>query len=53
MAGHHEHQAGTVGGCQECGQLAYEPSWYASLLAFSQDGRSRIVPDAGAQVAVA
>ena len=36
MSGHHEHQAGTVSGCWHCTKVAYEPSWYASLLAFSQ-----------------
>ena len=36
MSEHHEHQAGTVSGCWHCTKVAYEPSWYASLLAFSQ-----------------
>jgi len=33
---HREHQAGTVSGCWHCTKVAYEPSWYASLLTFSQ-----------------
>jgi hypothetical protein len=36
MSTHHEHKAGTVSGCWHCTKVAYEPSWYASLLAFSQ-----------------
>jgi hypothetical protein len=36
MSEHHEHQAGTMDGCWHCTKVAYEPSWYASLLAFSQ-----------------
>jgi hypothetical protein len=36
MSEHREHQAGTVSGCWHCTKVAYEPSWYASLLAFSQ-----------------
>ncbi len=31
--GHETHRAGTTQGCKECTQLAYEPSWYATLLA--------------------
>ena len=33
---HEEHSAGTVSGCWHCTKIAYEPSWYASLLTFSQ-----------------
>jgi hypothetical protein len=33
-----DHQAGTQSGCRHCTKVAYEPSWYASLLAFSQHG---------------
>ena len=33
--GHQTHRAGTVPGCDECAQLAYEPSWYAALLSFA------------------
>ena len=36
MSNHREHEAGTVSGCWRCARIAYEPSWYASLLAFSQ-----------------
>ena len=36
MSEHQEHQAGTVSGCWPCTKVAYEPGWYASLLAFSQ-----------------
>jgi hypothetical protein len=36
MSTHREHKAGTVSGCWHCTKVAYEPSWYASLLAFSQ-----------------
>jgi hypothetical protein len=36
MSEHQEHEAGTVSGCWHCTKVAYEPSWYASLLAFSQ-----------------
>lgn len=31
--GHETHRAGTAHGCKECTLLAYEPSWYATLLA--------------------
>jgi hypothetical protein len=30
-----------MSGCWHCTKVAYEPSWYASLLAFSQ-GRDRV-----------
>lgn len=33
---HEEHSAGTVSGCWHCTKIAYEPSWCASLLTFSQ-----------------
>ena len=36
LRGHEEHSAGTVSGCWHCTKIAYEPSWYASLLTFSQ-----------------
>ena len=36
MGDHKEHSVGTVSGCSHCTQIAYEPGWYASLLAFSQ-----------------
>ena len=43
MNEHLEHKAGTVNGCKECTAVAYEPSWYASLLAFGQDQRSTTI----------
>ena len=36
MSDHREHSAGTVSGCRQCMKIAYEPSWYATLLSFSQ-----------------
>lgn len=38
MGDHKEHSVGTVSGCSHCTQIAYEPGWYASLLAFSRGG---------------
>jgi hypothetical protein len=37
MSDHRDHKAGTVEGCAECLGAAYEPGWYASMLAFSQN----------------
>ena len=34
---HSTHRAGTVRGCIECDTITYEPSWYATLLAASQE----------------
>ncbi len=34
---HNTHRAGTVRGCTECDGITYEPSWYATLLAASQE----------------
>ena len=34
---HGTHRAGTVRGCIECDSITYEPSWYATLLAASQE----------------
>ena len=34
MSRHGEHQAGTVSDCLKCKAIAYEPSWYAAMLAF-------------------
>jgi hypothetical protein len=34
MEHHKMHRAGTVAGCPECQRMAYEPGWYASLVAF-------------------
>lgn len=36
MSEHTEHSVGTVSGCRQCMKIASEPSWYASLLTFSQ-----------------
>ncbi len=36
MGDHKDHSVGTVSGCSHCTQIAYEPGWYASLLAFSR-----------------
>ena len=36
MGDHTEHSLGTVSGCSHCTQIAYEPGWYASLLAVSR-----------------
>jgi hypothetical protein len=42
---HHKHREGTVQGCLECTALAYEPSWYASLLSFVERSFGRSVAD--------
>ena len=34
---HNTHRAGTVRGCSDCDGMTYEPSWYATLLAASQE----------------
>jgi hypothetical protein len=34
---HTTHRAGTVAGCRDCQRMAYEPGWYASLVAFGAD----------------
>jgi hypothetical protein len=34
MSDHGEHRAGTVSNCLKCKAIAYEPSWYAAMLAF-------------------
>lgn len=36
MSEHTEHSVGTVSGCWQFMTIAYEPSWYASLLTSSQ-----------------
>ena len=33
---HSSHQPGTKADCKQCGFAAYEPSWYATLLAVSE-----------------
>jgi len=42
MEHHTTHQPGTVAGCPECHSMAYEPGWYASLVAFEVDA---VVPE--------
>jgi hypothetical protein len=37
MSKHGEHQAGTVSDCLKCRTIAYEPSWYAAMLAFVEE----------------
>ncbi len=37
MGEHLGHKVGTVSDCKDCTAVAYEPSWYASLLAFGQN----------------
>lgn len=37
MSEHKDHAAGTDSSCRLCTKIAYEPSWYASLL-FAQVG---------------
>ena len=37
MSKHGNHQAGTVSGCAQCVTIAYEPSWYAAMLAFAEE----------------
>ena len=34
---HSTHRAGTVRGCLDCDVITYEPSWYVTLLAASQE----------------
>jgi hypothetical protein len=36
MGEHGSHQPGTVNSCSTCKELAYEPSWYAAMLAFDE-----------------
>jgi hypothetical protein len=36
MSKHGEHQPGTAGDCVKCTKIAYEPSWYAVMLAFEE-----------------
>jgi len=31
------HRPGTVAGCAECRWAAYEPSWYAAMVAFDPE----------------
>jgi hypothetical protein len=34
---HSSHGAGSIRGCIDCNRSTYEPSWYATLLAASQE----------------
>jgi hypothetical protein len=42
---HDTHLAGTVNACPDCRSIAYEPSWYAAMMAFEPtiDVRERAV----------
>ena len=43
MGDHATHRTGDVNTCPDCKKVAYEPSWYAAMLAFSQEERDVIV----------
>jgi hypothetical protein len=43
MSKHGEHQPGTVGTCLKCTKIAYEPSWYAVMLAFEERNLDTVV----------
>lgn len=43
MGDHATHQRGDVDTCPDCRQVAYEPSWYATMLAFSKEERDVIL----------
>jgi hypothetical protein len=43
MGDHSTHRTGDVNTCLDCRQAAYEPSWYAAMLAFSKEERDGIV----------
>jgi hypothetical protein len=40
---HATHRPGTDNQCPDCRALAYEPSWYAALVAFVNDQSPAIV----------
>ena len=42
---HTEHRPGTEKSCAHCQELAYEPSWYAALVAFVEDGMAVLSSD--------
>jgi hypothetical protein len=48
---HSTHRAGTVKGCNDCDAITYEPSWYATLLAASQERRLLVTLEEQAQPA--
>jgi len=39
---HANHRPGTEASCARCEEVAYEPSWYAALVAFVEDGVSML-----------
>ncbi len=48
MSEHGEHPAGTVSRCLTCSSIAYEPGWYAAMLAFTEGrnlGPNGVRPD--------
>lgn len=51
MGDHATHQTGDVDTCPDCGQLAYEPTWYATMLAFSKEERDVILLSAEEAIA--
>jgi len=46
---HRHHAAGTDSMCQKCSTLAYEPSWYATLLTFAQSKSTEVLTTAPAR----
>ena len=53
MGDHATHRAANVNMCTDCAKVAYEPSWYAAMLAFSQRERDVIVRSAEEAIASA
>jgi hypothetical protein len=51
MGEHARHRKGDVNTCPDCGKVAYEPSWYATMLAFSKEERAVIVISAEEAIA--
>ncbi len=51
MGDHATHRSGEVDSCPDCRQAAYEPSWYASMLAFSKEERDVIILSAEEAIA--
>ncbi len=47
---HHMHRPGTVKECWRCNRIAYEPGWYAALLAIEQGQTVVILEANGAPV---
>jgi hypothetical protein len=46
---HIDHRPGTEKNCANCQEIAYEPSWYAALAAFVEDGMT-VLSTEGASV---